>query len=81
MPNIKTKISAYNGNILQNTASENAKHCNFQQKENYPKNGACLKESLVYYAATSCNDKNYKPKLCEGSRKTTFKKCSINNKK
>ena len=24
-------------------------------------NGACLKESLVYYATISCNDKNYKP--------------------
>ena len=26
-------------------------------------NGACLKESLVYYATINCNDKNYKPKL------------------
>ena len=26
-------------------------------------NGACLKESLVYYATISCNDKNCQPKL------------------
>ena len=30
-------------------------------------NGACLKESLVYYATISCNDKNYEPKLYKGS--------------
>ena len=44
-------------------------------------NGACLKESLIYYAITSCNDNNYKPKLYKGSRKITFKKCFSNHKK
>ena len=33
-------------------------------------NGACLKESLVYYATISCSDKNYRPKLYKGSCKT-----------
>ena len=63
MPNIKTKINAHNRNILRNTPSKNAKHCNCQQKENCPMNGACLKESLVYYTTISCNDKNYTQKL------------------
>ena len=44
-------------------------------------NGACLKESLVYYATISCNDKNYKPKLYKGSCETTFKKRFSNHKK
>ena len=44
-------------------------------------NGACLKESLVYYATISCNDKNYKPKLYKGSCKTSFRKRYTNHKK
>ena len=58
MPNIKTKINSDNRQILRNTLS---KHCNCQQKENCPINGACV--SLVYYATINCNNKNYKPKL------------------
>ena len=44
-------------------------------------NGACLKESLVYYATISCNYKNYKLKLYKGSCETGFKKCYSNHKK
>ena len=44
-------------------------------------NGACLKESLVYYATISCNNKNCQPKLYKGSCKTSFKKCYSNHKK
>ena len=43
-------------------------------------NGLCLKESLVYYATISCNDKNYKPKLYEESCEISFKKRYSNNK-
>ena len=81
MPNIKTKINAHNRHILWNTPSKNAKQCNCQQKENCPMNVACLKESLVYYASISCNDKNYKPKLYKGSWKASFKKGYSNHKK
>ena len=63
MANIKTKINAHNREILRNTPSKNTKHCNCQQKENCPMNGVCLKESFVYYATISCNDKNYQSKL------------------
>ena len=52
------EINAHNREILRNAPSKNTKHCNCQQKENCPMNGACLKESLVYYATISCNDKN-----------------------
>ena len=69
MPNIKTKIKAHNRVILQNSPSKNTKRCNCQQKENCLTNGDCLKESLVYYANISCNDKNYKLKLYKGSCK------------
>ena len=44
-------------------------------------NGACLKETLVYYATISCKDKNYKLKLKKGSYKTSFKKRYSNHKK
>ena len=81
MPNIKTKINEHNRDILRNAPSKNAKQCNCQQKENCPMNGACLKESLVYYAAISCIDKNYKPKLYKGSPETSFKKHYSNYKK
>ena len=74
MSNIKTKINGHNRDILPNIPSKNAKQCNCQQKENCPMNGAGLKESLVYYATISFNDKNYKPKLYKGSRETSFKK-------
>ena len=72
MPNIKTKINAHTRVILQNTPSKNAKRCNCQQIENCSMNGDCLKESLIYYATISCNDKNYKPKLYKGSCETSF---------
>ena len=81
MSNIKTKINAHNRDILRNTPSKNAKQCNCQQKENCPMNVACLKESLVYYASISCNEKNYKPKLYKGSWKASFKKGYSNHKK
>ena len=81
MPNIKTKINSHNRKSLQNTPSKNAKHCNCQQKKKLPMNGACLKESLVYYATISCEDKNYKPKLYKGSCETNFKKRYSNHKK
>ena len=77
MPNIKTKINAHNREILQNTPSKNTKHCNCLQKENCPMNGACLKESLVYYATISCNDKNYQPKLYKGSCETSLKSAIV----
>ena len=38
-------------------------------------NGACLKESLVYYATTSFNDSNYKTELYQGNCETSFKMC------
>ena len=44
-------------------------------------NGACLKESLVYYATISCNNKNYQPKLYKGSCETSFKKGYSNHTK
>ena len=81
MPNIKTKINAHNRDILRNTPSKNAKQRNFQQKKNCPMNGACLKESLVYYATVCCKDKNYKPKLYKGSCGTSFRKRYSNYKK
>ena len=63
MPNIKPKLNAHNRGILRNIPSKSAKHCNCQQKENCPMNGACLKENLVCYATICWNDKNYKGKL------------------
>ena len=74
-------IDAHNREILRNTPSKNTKHGNCQQKENCPMNGACLKESLVYYATISCKDKNYQPKLYKGSCETSFKKRYSNHKK
>ena len=81
MSNIKAKVNAHNRAILRNTLSKNGKQFNCQQKENCPMNGACPKESLVYYATTSCNDENYKPKLYKGSCETSFKKHYSNHKK
>ena len=81
MPNIKTEKYAPNRDILQNTPSKSAKQFNCQQKQNYPMNGACLKESLVYYATISCKDQNYKPKSYKGSCETSFKKGFSNHKK
>ena len=63
MSNIRTKINSHSRVILPNKPSKNAKCCKFQQKENCPMNGDCLKESLVFYATISCNDTIYKPKL------------------
>ena len=58
MPNIETKVNLHNGEILRNTPSKNAKHCNCQQKETCLINGASLKESLVYHPTINCDDKS-----------------------
>ena len=44
-------------------------------------NGVCIKESLVYYATISCNDKSYKPKLNKRSCEISLKKLYSNHKK
>ena len=51
MPNIKTKTNANNREILRNTPSKNANHCNCQQKKTLP-DERCLyqiKFSLLCY--------------------------------
>ena len=52
-----------------------------KQKDNCPMNSDCIKGSLFYYAAISCNDKNYKPKLYKESCETSLKKRYCNHKK
>ena len=81
MPSIKKKIHANNSEILRNTPSKKAKHCNNQQKENCSMNSTYFKESLVYYATIRCSDKNYKTKQYKGSCQTNFKKCYSTHKK
>ena len=54
---------------------------NCQQRENCGPKGACLKESLVYCATISRNNKNYKPELHKGSYLKSFKRCYSNHKK
>ena len=81
MPNVKTKINAHNREILRNTPSKNPKRCNCQQKENFPMDGACLKESLVYYTTISCKAKNCKPKVYKGNCDTGFRKRYGNSNK
>ena len=44
-------------------------------------NGACIKESLGYYATIRCNDTNFKLKLHTESCKTSFRKRYSNRKK
>ena len=41
------QTNAHNREILRNRPSKNVIHCNCRQKENYPVNDACLKESLL----------------------------------
>ena len=81
MPKIKIKIKVHNAKILRNVPSKNSRQCHCRQKENCPMDGACFKESLVYYATISCNYKNYKPKLFKESCKTSFKKRYSNHSK
>ena len=78
MPSIKTKINAHNRDTLRNTLSKNARQCNCQQKENCPMNSACLKESLVYYATISYNDKNYKPNFTKEVAKQVLRSIIVN---
>ena len=55
------EIGLNNIEILWNTQSKNDKHCNCQQKANWPMNGTCLQESLVYYAIATIRiiNRNY----------------------
>ena len=43
--------------------------------------GACLKESLVYYTTISCKAKNCKPKVYKGNCDTGFRKRYGNSNK
>ena len=74
-------MKTHNTEVLRNLQSKNTKHCISKQKENCLMSCACLKESLVYYATISCNNKDYKSKLYKVSCKTGFKKHYSNQKK
>ena len=74
-------MKTHNTEVLRNLQSKNSKHCNGKQKENCLMSCACLKESLVYYATISCNNKDYNSKLYKGSCKTGFKKHYSNQRK
>ena len=43
-------------------------------------NGPFLKESLVYYATISCNDKNYEPKLYKEVAKQVLRSGTVTTK-
>ena len=95
MPNLKAKIDGHNKTVFENTPSLKTNLCSCLKKENCPMKEencpmkeencpmkeACLTQNVLYFARISCDDKTYKPKLCKGICKTTFKKRRTNRKK
>ena len=79
-PNIKTKIHENDKEILWIIPSKNTNHCNCQQRENCPMNGACLKQSLVYYATASCNHKNYNRNYKKEAAKQVLRSAIVTTK-
>ena len=79
IPNIKTKTKSKKKTHIIEKFSETyyqkiPNTVNASKKKTCPMSGPCLQESLVYYATKTCNDKNYKPILYEGSCETNFQK-------
>ena len=56
------RFSIVIGSCFKMDAKQKMLNTVIANKKNCPLNGGCLKESLVYYATISWNDKNYKLK-------------------
>ena len=61
IPNLKSLINIHNQNMLQGQPQSTAKICNCLQKEDFPMNGLCLTESLLYCTTITCGKENYTP--------------------
>ena len=68
MPNIKAEIHKHNNNILEKAQQKNpdTQLCNCTHIKQYPLNGQCLTESIVYQVNIIANIPGYKEKVYLG---------------
>ena len=81
MPNIKSKISTYNKNILNKPVNQNTWKFNCVNKNTCPLNGYCLLENILYIATIKSDKKNYQPRNYKEISEKTFEKRYKNHKK
>ena len=75
-------IWKYNSKIMKNPAPSTIKTCNYCQKIDFPMNGNCLSECLIYKASVNTTaNKNYYG-TCENAFNERYNKhkCSFRNK-
>ena len=81
MPDIKSKISAYNKKILNKPVNQNARKCNCINKNTCSLNGNFLLENILCIATTKSDKKSYQPRNYKGISENTFKKRYANHKR
>ena len=71
MPNMKSMINKQNTSRLNNSDNKvDAKQCNCRSDKNFPLNGKCCRNSVVYKASLKTGETD---KLYYGSCETSFK--------
>ena len=80
-PNIKSKISSHNKNILQEQETLDRGACNCQNPDECPLPGACTRPNLLYEGAISSDLNGYGEKKYKGISEPPFKGRFGNHKK
>ena len=59
MPNMSNVIERHNSKIMKNTIPFTTKTCNCRRKTDYPVDGNCLSECLIYKASVITTTNKY----------------------
>ena len=68
--NVGNIIKQHNSKVLSKTYDNNNRKCNCKSKPNYPLNGECLTQNLVYKATSTTSSSNF---VYYGTSKEEFK--------
>ena len=73
IPKIKSEISTHNKKILNKPVNQNARKCNYINKNTCPLKGNCLLKNILHIATMKSGKKNYQPRNYKGISENTLK--------
>ena len=81
MPNMNNAIRKHNSKIMKNPALSTTKTCNFHRKIDYPMDGNCLSQSLIYKASVITATNKFYYGTCGNTFKERYNNhnCSFRN--
>ena len=81
IPKIKSEISTHNKKILNKPVNQNARKCNYINKNTCPLKGNCLLKNILHIPTMKSGKKNYQPRNYKGISENTLKKQYENHKR